>query len=96
LKRKDNALLGAFLERGLLDVTPPKLRDRLKVACARWKTRTRLHTDGRNLLIDYQSSNMTRFGPSRQAVLGHGIYTLKDWLPGQLSLVLKWLEQDGA
>jgi len=96
LKRTDNALLGAFLERGLLDVTPPKLRDRLKVACARWKTRTRLHTDGRNLLIDYQSSNMTRFGPSRQAVLGHGIYTLKDWLPGQLSLVLKWLEQDGA
>jgi hypothetical protein len=96
LKREDNARLGVFLEEGLPEATPQKLRDRLKVACARWKTRTRLHTDGRNLLIDYQSSNMTRFGPSRLAVLGHGIYTMKDWLPGHLSLVLKWLEQDGA
>lgn len=96
LTRKDNAQLGAFLETGLPEATPQKLQDRLKVACERWKTCTRLHTDGRNLLIDYQSSNMTRFGPSRQAVLGHGIYTLKDWLPSHLSLVLKWLEQDNV
>jgi hypothetical protein len=47
-----------------------------------------------NLLVDYESSQLTRFGPARQAVLGHGIYTLKDWLPSQLSLVLKWMEED--
>ncbi len=94
LKRKANAQLGEFLERGLLEPTPQKLKDKLKVTCARWETRTRLHSDGRNLLVDYESSQLTRFGPARQAVLGHGIYTLKDWLPSQLSLVLKWMEED--
>jgi hypothetical protein len=96
LNRKDNASLGAFLERGLLEPTPPKTGDRLQVTCTRWKTCTRMHADGRNLLIDYTSSGLTRFGPARQAVLGHGIYTLKDWLPSQLSLVFKWLKQDGG
>ncbi|NQV23822.1 MAG: hypothetical protein HQ518_05580 [Rhodopirellula sp.] len=96
LNRKDNVRLGTFLERGLPEPTPPKIGDRLKVACTRWKTCTRMHADGRNLLVDYQSSRLTRFGPSRQAVLGHGIYTLKDWLPSQLSLVLEWLAHDGA
>lgn len=96
LKRKGDARLGAFLERGLAEPAPQKLKEKLKVTCARWQTRTRLHSDGRNLLIDYESNQLTRFGPARQAVLGHGIYTLKDWLPSQLSLVLKWMEQDGA
>jgi hypothetical protein len=96
LKRKANARLGEFLERGLLEPTPHKLKEKLNVTCARWKTRTRLHSDGNNLLVDYESSQVTRFGPARQAVLGHGIYTLKDWLPSQLSLVLKWFEKDGA
>jgi hypothetical protein len=96
LKRKANARLGEFLERGLPEPTPHKLKEKLKVTCARWKTRTRLHSDGKNLLVDYESSQLTRFGPARQAVLGHGIYTLKDWLPSQLALVLKWFEEDGA
>ena len=96
LKRKANARLGEFLERGLLEPTPEKLKEKLKVTCARWQTRTRLHSDGRNLLVDYESSQLTRFGPARLAVLGHGIYTLKDWLPNQLALVLKWLEHDVA
>jgi hypothetical protein len=91
-KREANQRLGLFLEQGLTDATPAKIGDRLKVACSRWQTRTRLHADGRNLLVDYTSSQLTRFGPARQAVLGHGIYTLKEWLPSQLSLVLKWLE----
>lgn len=95
-KRKANQRLGLFLEQGLTDHTPPKIGDRLKVTCARWQARTRLHADGRNLLVDYTSSQLTRFGPARQAVLGHGIYTLKDWLPSQLSLVLKWIEHDGV
>lgn len=96
LQRKANARLGDFLERGLLQPTPKKLKDKLKVTCARWQTRTRLHSDGQNLLVDYQSAQLTRFGPARQAVLGHGIYTLKDWLPSQLALVLEWLECDVA
>ena len=94
LNRQANARLGELLESGLPEPTPEKLKDRLKVTCARWKTGTRLHTDGRNLLVDYESSQLTRFGPARQAVLGHGIYTLKDWLPSQLSLVLQWLEPE--
>ncbi|MDA0284847.1 MAG: hypothetical protein O3B13_04450 [Planctomycetota bacterium] len=95
-KRQANQRLGLFLEQGLADVTPLTIGDRLKVTCARWQARTRLHADGRNLLVDYTSSQLTRFGPARQAVLGHGIYTLKDWLPSQLSLVLKWIEHDGV
>ena len=95
LKRKANARLGEFLERGLQQPTPHKLKDKLRVTCARWGTRTRLHADGRNLLVDYESSQLTRFGPARQAVLGHAIYTLKEWLPSQLTLVLKWLQNDG-
>jgi len=95
LKRQDNVRLGTFLERGLLEPTPGKLREKLQVTCERWSTRTRLHSDGRNLLVNYESSEPTRFGPARQAVLGHGIYTLKDWLPSQLAEVLKWFEQDG-
>ena len=96
LKRKENVRLGAFLERGLTELTPQKMKDRVKVACARWSTCTRLHADGRNLLVDYKSNQLTHFGPARQAVFGHGIYTLKDWLPSQLALVLNWLEKDGA
>jgi hypothetical protein len=96
LQRKANARLGEFLERGLLQPTPEKLKDKLKVTCARWQTRTRLHSDGQNLLVDYHSAQLTRFGPARQAVLGHGIYTLKDWLPSQLALVLEWIERDVA
>lgn len=96
LKRRDNARLQTFLERSLPEATPNKLGDKLKVTCARWATRTRLHADGRNLLVEYDSSKLTRFGPARKAVLGHGIYTLKDWLPSHLTLVLNWLEQDGV
>ena len=94
LKRTANARLGEFLERGLPEATPHKLKEKIKVTCARWKTRTRLHADGRNLLVDYESAQLTRFGPARQAVLGHGIYTLTGWLPGHLALLLKWLEED--
>lgn len=96
LNREENMQLGKFLERGLIEPTPQSLRERLKTACARWQTKTRVHADGRNLLVEYQSSRMTRFGPARQAVLGHGIYTMEDWLPGQLSLILDWFAQDGG
>lgn len=94
LDRQENFQLERFLEQGLPESTPDRLGEKLKVACVRWQARTRVHGDGRNLLIDYQSSRMTRFGPARQAVLGHGIYTMKDWLPSQLSLVLDWFRKD--
>ena len=95
-KRAANQRLGELLETGLPEATPPKIGDRIKVLCKRWKTATRLHTDGRNLLIDYDSSALTRFGPAKQTILGHGIYTLEEWLPRHLSLVLEWLKRDGV
>lgn len=87
--------LAKLLEASLDEVTPDGIRDRLPIVCDRWKTATRLHSDGRNLLIEYEKKGVTRFGFSHHAFLGHGIYTLGPWLPAQLALVIEWLERDG-
>lgn len=92
-KAEDQALR-RFLESNLDEDTPEKIRERFPIVCERWKTATRLHTDGRNLLIEFEKKGVTRFGLSHQAVLGHGIYTLRPWLPAQLALVTHWLERD--
>ena len=90
--------VAAVLEAGLtapehrLDtqfIVPQQLRD----TCARWKTGTRCHRDGRNLLVEYKPSGRTTplASPIEEALLGHGVATTLDWLPAQLSLVLKTL-----
>ncbi len=89
-----NLRLHKFLEASLDEITPEKIRDRFPVNCPRWKTATRMHADGRNLLIEFDKTGLTRFGRAHQAFLGHGIYTLTPWLPAQLALVIEWLERD--
>jgi hypothetical protein len=95
LNREVNRQLGAFLEADLEEPTPQSFKDRIPVACRRWRTATRMHTDGRNLLVKFEGFHMTRFGDARQALVGHGIYTVTHWLPAQLDLVMEWLERDG-
>lgn len=70
-------------------IVPSNLKD----ACARWKTGTRCHADGLNLLIDYDPcGRTTTIGqPIERSVLGHGVATTIDWLPTHLSLVLNAL-----
>lgn len=90
--------IGGVLESGLAapkgDVTTNILpAGRLRNVCARWKTGTRCHTDGHNLLVDYEpSGRRSKFGtPIELAMLGHGVATTIDWLPTHLSLVLQHL-----
>jgi hypothetical protein len=97
---QENRAVGTILEAGLttpehgLDtrfIVPPKLRD----TCARWKTGTRCHSDGRNLLVEYEpSGRKTPLGsPIEEALLGHGVATTQDWLPAHLALVLRTLNE---
>ncbi len=71
-------------------IVPEHLRD----ACARWKTGTRCHADGLNLLLEYKPcGRRTRLGrPIEQSILGHGVATTIDWLPTHLSLILESLD----
>jgi len=63
---------------------------KLKDLCARWKTGTRCHADGRNLLVDYQpSGRQVVNGPVEASLFGHGVATTIDWLPAHLALVLR-------
>ena len=98
----ENRAVAAILEAGLttpeheLDtrfIVPPKLRD----TCARWKTGTRCHSDGRNLLVEYEPSGRTTSlaSPIEEALLGHGVATTLEWLPAHLALVLKALNETG-
>lgn len=51
----------------------------LQHLCARWKTGTRCHADGHNLLVDYQPSGRTVLGqPIEASVFGHGVATTTD------------------
>ena len=95
---QENRAVAAILEAGLttpehgLDtrfIVPPKFRD----TCARWKTGTRCHDDGRNLLVQYEPCGRTTAlgSPIEEALLGHGVATTLDWLPAHLALVLKAL-----
>ena len=65
---------------------------RLKDLCSRWKTGTRCHADGLNLLVDYQPSGRTvANGTVESSLFGHGVATTVDWLPAHLALVLQRL-----
>lgn len=90
---------GELFEQGL---SPPEITLDLKFVfprsvrevCARWKTGTRCHTDGRNLLVDYEPcGRKTLTGrPIEEAMFGHGVATVIEWLPRHLALVMHWIE----
>ncbi len=97
---KAHAALERFLHRGLADpdhgldtkVLPPLIRD----TCARWKTGTRCHTDGINLLLSYEPcGRKTRLGrPVEESVFGHGVQTTIDWLAAHLALIEETLKHE--
>ena len=66
---------------------------RIQNACARWKTGTRCHADGLNLLVKYEPGGRTTglAVPIEESIFGHGVATTVDWLPAHLALVLKHL-----
>lgn len=96
-KTIDDALAN-ILERGL---QPPQHAldtrlipgQRVRDACARWKTGTRCHADGLNLLVNYKPmGRKTRLAvPIEESTFGHGVYTTKDWLEAHLELVMQHL-----
>lgn len=91
-----NQKLSAVLEANLpepqhgLDtrfILPKKVRD----TCVRWKTGTRCHADGLNLLVDYEpSGDLSAMGrPLELSLLGHGVATTIRWLPTHLKLIME-------
>ncbi|MBL8811464.1 MAG: hypothetical protein JNM43_14930 [Planctomycetaceae bacterium] len=71
-------------------ITTQLVRD----TCARWKTGTRCHSDGLNLLLDYHPTGLkTPMGwPIEQSLLGHGVSTTEAWLPAHLNVVMEALD----
>jgi hypothetical protein len=61
-------------ERKLVDLLQPGLRRRQLLE--RLKFGQRVHADGSNLLVDYADDDQSM----RRALLGHGIYTRREWL----------------
>ena len=94
VRKAENERLGLMLETGLGVPTPTELKERFPVLCTRWKTATRLHADGCNLLVEFEPTRMTRFGPAHQSIFGHGVYTRVEWLPAQLALIMDRLQRD--
>ncbi|MEQ9410873.1 MAG: hypothetical protein RIK87_24385 [Fuerstiella sp.] len=93
-----NEALNVLLEAGLKEPehdldTRFILPRRVGTACARWKTGTRCHADGQNLLVEYEPcGRLTPLGtPIEESILGHGVATTIDWLPAHLDLVLNAL-----
>ena len=93
-----NATMGQILETGLeepihsLDTQFIPSRT-IRNACARWKTGTRCHADGANLLVEYEPSGRIArlILPVEEVLLGHGVATTIDWLPAHLALVMQQL-----
>ena len=67
-------------------IMPRQLRD----TCVRWKTGTRCHSDGLNVLVDYEpSGDLSSIGrPLELSLLGHGVATTIRWLPTHLKLIM--------
>lgn len=93
--RSVNARLTEVLEQGLaapkLDEQVEKIKPAsLQTLCARWTTGTRCHTDGLNLLIQYEPSGLTASfrTPLETTLFGHGVYTTIPWLPVHLKLLM--------
>jgi hypothetical protein len=93
--------LGKLFEQGL---EPPEITldlrfvfpQMLKEVCGNWKTGTRCHADGRNLLVEYEPcgrKTVTR-RPIEEAMFGHGVATVSEWLPRYLALIMHWIEND--
>jgi hypothetical protein len=93
VNREANQTLGEYLERNLPNSTPQSIKERLPIVRERWKTATRLHADGLNLLIEYPATKLTRFGNAHQSVFGHGVYTRTEWLPTHVELLMNHFQQ---
>lgn len=97
--RSVNARLTEVLEQGL---APPQLDEQvekikpasLQTLCARWTTGTRCHTDGLNLLVQYEPSGLTASfrTPLESTLFGHGVYTTIPWLPAHLEMLMDVLK----
>lgn len=63
--------------------------NRIQKLCGWWKTGTRCHQDGINVLVEYEpSGRLTALGkPIEHSLLGHGVATSLHWLPAHLRLV---------
>ncbi len=96
--REINQRLDFLLEAGLEDpqhgldtqlLVPKRFRD----LCARLKLGVRCHTDGLNLLVDYERSGETIFPgiPIEKTAMGHGVATTEAWLATHLRLVIETL-----
>lgn len=74
---------------GTMLIPDPRLRN----LCARWKTGTRCHADGKNLLLTYEPcgrrNNLAI--PIESSLFGHGVATVLDWLPQHLAMVIESL-----
>lgn len=98
--KEQNERLKQLLERSLEkpDFPGPELLrppERIANALAWWKTGTRCHADGHNLLVDYEpSGRKTSLGPIENSLFGHGVATTVDWLPSHLALVIEATNQD--
>ncbi len=93
-----NRAIASLLLNGL---EPPELTidtrlipvEHLQHLCARWKTGTRCHADGHNLLVDYVPCGREILGrPLETSVFGHGVATTVDWLPAHLNLLLRRMD----
>lgn len=87
--------LAKVLEAGLAEPkhgfdTKYIISSRLRNACARWKTGTRCHTDGLNLLVEYEPcGRLSVLMPIEESMFGHGVATTVNWLPAHLALVMQ-------
>ncbi len=94
--------LTEFLESSLAEpVITPELQlirpEGIRRLCARWKTGTRCHADGLNLLVQYEPSGETLLNmPVEDSLLGHGVATCRVWLPAHLRLVTSLLLERNA
>ncbi len=93
--RSTESRLRRFLERDLDPPTPDALTERFPVMCRRWHGATRLHAAGHNLLVRYTAPD-GRPAEEARIMLGHGIYTRRQWLPAHAHLILQQLERCGA
>lgn len=94
--QEEERKLAKVLEAGLPVETPERIIDRFGMMCPRWGTATRMHADGRNLLVQYEPTRVTQFGQAHKTVLGHGVYTMTDWLRRHLLMVMEYCEKDGV
>jgi len=73
------------------------LSSRVRNVCARWKTGTRCHTDGLNLLVEYEpSGRLSLVIPIEESLFGHAVATAINWLPAHVAMVMQAFGRDFA